>query len=173
MMSSYNILYCVEDDFAFWAGRRVAREQLDRAERDFGHQLCRLRAVRGRLHVGATPACAPTMFGPPIVRDIVAAVDDGPPEPPPTLRSFFEHPLIEISIRQTVPCRAIRGKSILVSSTLPPSYHLDALEDIILIIIMIVIISIIIMLLMIAHINQTTTTTTTTTTANSNNNNFS
>lgn len=65
----------VQEDFAFWAGRRVAREQLDRAERDFGHQLCRLRAVRGRLHVGATPACAPTMFGPPIVRDIVAAVE--------------------------------------------------------------------------------------------------
>ena len=37
-----------------------------------------------------------------------------------SIRAFRACPLIEI--RQTVPCRAIRGNSISVNGTLPPSY---------------------------------------------------
>ena len=37
-----------------------------------------------------------------------------------SIRAFRAYPLIEI--RQTVPCRSIRGNSISVNSTLPPSY---------------------------------------------------
>ena len=39
---------------------------------------------------------------------------------------FRAYPLIEIG--QAIPCRAIRGISISVSSTLPPSYILAALD---------------------------------------------
>ena len=37
-----------------------------------------------------------------------------------SIRAFRAYPLIET--KQTVPCRAIRGTSISVNSTLPPSY---------------------------------------------------
>ena len=37
-----------------------------------------------------------------------------------SIRVFRAYPLMEI--RQMVPCRAIRGDSISVNSTLPPSY---------------------------------------------------
>lgn len=65
----------VSDYFKPWEGRKVTQAQLDVAERQFGHHLCRLTVRGGQLHIGRTSACKPRGFGPLVVRDIAAAVD--------------------------------------------------------------------------------------------------